>query len=734
MPQSGSVWSRAQLSLSMVLWVAAGAARADAATLLDYQDEAAFRAAVVTPHTLENWDSFPAGRRITDQIPGVTISSPNSGLRNFIPIQVMTTGGAKSVPNVLGGGFARSTTKPPQAIVLEFAPTTAAFSFYLTDQDPAATNVTVRFELAGQTFVTRSVVNPHPSQAAPIFFGATSDTPIVRVTLTAGFKNGGQGGYEEFTIDNLFFGRSCPLDVTPPVCTGHPVEQGSTVVIAGTATDDQACDSGIASVALRPGGTNVSVSLDPAFQTGDPVAGFTAAQTDFSLDGQATVIATDGAGNTCALPVCFHALPGGPVVDQVVCCGDGFLLQVTNENNLPAGTAACSATLPGPSEPPFPPGYEPSPPEDPFPCRVLTIESPISGLTEMVYKKDAAFEPRLRLLFSRSTDGGLTFPPFTDVTTSVEPILTIVPDPTRVGGSVAWSPVKVACAIQGVVDCSSIDPTFDFDQDGYPLCPAAGSGILADCNDQIPTIHPGAAEICNGMDDDCDGLVDDGNPGGGQACQVAGGLGACATGTTACFEGHLVCNPSSEPTGEVCDGVDNDCDGAVDEGLGTITCGSGACVRTISACIGGIPQVCVPVEPGPEICNGVDDDCDGLIDEAYVFSGFGQPVEDDGSGVFHRRQVIPFKFSIRNCAGANVAGAFATIEVFFYRDGVVGNKVKDVTSPGQANTDNIYRYDAAGRQYIYNLGTLSLSINTSYVVRTRIDDGSVHDVIISIIK
>src|SRR6185295_17564410 len=115
-------------------------------------------------------------------------------------------------------------------------------------------------------------------------------------------------------------------------------------------------------------------------------------------------------------------------------------------------------------------------------------------------------------------------------------------------------------------------------------------------------------------------------------------------------------------------------------------------------------------------------------------SGFGQPVEDDGSGVFHRRQTIPFKFSIRSCAGAYVAGAHATIEVLFYQNGVVGTKVKDVTSEGQANTDNIYRFDASGHQYIYNLGTNSLSTNTSYVVRTRIDDGSVHDVIISIIK
>jgi len=734
LPRLTSVRFLAPWLIPVVLVLVSGAAPAGAATLRDYTDESSFQAAVNGPSTSEAWDAYPAGRKITTQIQGVTLSSPNSSVRNFVPIQVLATGGAQSAPNALGGGFARSSSRPPQAIVLDFAPAIVAFSFYLTDQDPAATSVLVRFDLADQTVVTRTVVNTHPSHDAPIFFGATSDAPIARITLTAGFKNGGQGGFEEFTVDNLFFARGCPQDTTPPVCAGHPVAQGNNVVIEGSATDDQGCDSGVASVAVRSGGSNVSVILDPAFQAGDPVASFTAAQTDFSLDGQATVIATDGAGNTCSLPVCFHALPGGPVVDQVVCCGDGFLFQVTNANNLPAGTAACSAHLPGPTDPPFPPGYEPSPPEDPFPCQVLTIESPIAGLTDMVYKKEDVFEPRLRMLFSRSPDGGQTYPPFTDVTTSVEPIFTIVPDPTRVRGSVEWSPVKVACALLGEADCSGIAPSYDFDQDGYPLCPAAGSGILADCNDQIAPIHPGAEEVCNGMDDDCDGLTDEGDPGGGAACPAAGVLGACAAGTTACFEGHLICNQSVQPAAESCDGVDNDCDGAVDEDLGTLTCGAGLCARTVSACIGGTPQVCVPAAPSPEICNGIDDDCDGRIDEEYAFSGFGQPVEDDGRGVYHRRQTIPFKFSISNCAGEQVSGAHATIEVLFYQNGVVGDKVKDITSAGQANTDNIYRFDPQGHQYIYNLGTTSLSTNTSYIVRTRIDDGSIHDVIISIIK
>ncbi len=344
--------------------------------------------------------------------------------------------------------------------------------------------------------------------------------------------------------------------------------------------------------------------------------------------------------------------------------------------------------------------------------------------------------------------------------------------------------LHIACALQGTVDCSTVDPAFDFDKDGYPLCPAAGSGILADCNDQIFSIHPGAVETCNGLDDDCDGLIDEDDPGGGAACSVPDRLGACAAGTTFCVDGRLECRQTVFPGPEICDGIDNDCDGMTDEGLGStscgvgacrvtvqncvggvgqvctpsaprpetcdgidndcdglidedlapLTCGAGVCARTVASCIGGVPQTCVPGAPGVEICDGIDNDCDGLTDESWTFGGYEQPVEQDGSGAYHRKQTIPFKFQLTDCAGQPVPGAVATIEVLFYANGVVGTKVKDITSSGQANTDDLYRYDASGHQYIYNLSTLPLSINTTYLVRTHINDGTTHDVVISIVK
>jgi hypothetical protein len=60
--------------------------------------------------------------------------------------------------------------------------------------------------------------------------------------------------------------------------------------------------------------------------------------------------------------------------------------------------------------------------------------------------------------------------------------------------------------------------------------------------------------------------------------------------------------------------VDNNCNGTVDDGLGNRVCGLGPCQRTVAACVGGVSQTCTPGTPGTETCNGIDDDCDGVID------------------------------------------------------------------------------------------------------------------------
>ncbi len=120
---------------------------------------------------------------------------------------------------------------------------------------------------------------------------------------------------------------------------------------------------------------------------------------------------------------------------------------------------------------------------------------------------------------------------------------------------------------------------------------------------------PSPTEICNGLDDDCNGFIDDGFA--SKSC----GRGACARSVVTCLNGVIQDCIPGEPSAEACNGIDDDCNDRVDDGIAPLSCGQGACERHVAACVNGISQVCVPGSPSTEICNGHDDDCNGLVDE-----------------------------------------------------------------------------------------------------------------------
>ena len=132
-------------------------------------------------------------------------------------------------------------------------------------------------------------------------------------------------------------------------------------------------------------------------------------------------------------------------------------------------------------------------------------------------------------------------------------------------------------------------------------------------------------EVCNGMDDDCDGVVDNGNPGGGEACD-SGLLGVCAAGETVCEGGEIVCDPLVEPQSETCNGMDDDCDGVADNGNpgGGMACNTGllgVCGPGTTQCASGQVDCVANQQPSPEVCNGLDDNCNGQIDEGNPGGG-----------------------------------------------------------------------------------------------------------------
>ena len=208
----------------------------------------------------------------------------------------------------------------------------------------------------------------------------------------------------------------------------------------------------------------------------------------------------------------------------------------------------------------------------------------------------------------------------------------------------------------------------DLDGDGFgdPNAPTAACAAPADhvadnsdCDDSNPNVNPNALDICNGFDDDCDGLIDEDPQSIFYADLDGDGFGDPNAPTAACAApaDHVADNSDCDDTDpnvnpnavDICNNIDDDCDGLIDEdpqsifyadldgdGFGDPNAPTAACaapadhVADNSDCDDTNPNV----NPNAlDICNNIDDDCDGLIDEdpQSIFyadldgDGFGDP-------------------------------------------------------------------------------------------------------------
>ncbi len=170
--------------------------------------------------------------------------------------------------------------------------------------------------------------------------------------------------------------------------------------------------------------------------------------------------------------------------------------------------------------------------------------------------------------------------------------------------SATESPDGVDQDCDGVVD----EATDWYDDDGDGWSEAGG-----DCNDASSGIHSGATEVCNGVDDDCDGVIDEDTN-----CSDDDGDGWTEY-EGDCSDGDPDVNPGERETNG--NGIDDDCDGTVDDGSfdedgDGYTSWAGDCDDTDAA-----------VYPGAtELPDGKDNDCDGTVDEGTA------TYDDDGDG------------------------------------------------------------------------------------------------------
>ncbi|HKY30902.1 MAG TPA: putative metal-binding motif-containing protein [Candidatus Polarisedimenticolia bacterium] len=289
-------------------------------------------------------------------------------------------------------------------------------------------------------------------------------------------------------------------DNQPPACTATVSGAGAAAVVQASATDRGSGQTGILSVVLDP----LSSDLICDGCAGGPLSpapgriSFTVRPAAYPAEGR--VLVTDGAGNVCTVGASFTEVGQGPVSNQALIIDkkQSIKLYVLEGNAPEAGVAAVSTAPPSADDADcLPECFE-------FISEsiVLTVDSPISGFTTVAL--DTLGNNNTKMMHRRVADGC----PFSDLSQSISGL---VIDPRLKGGG-NWSRVQYVAARPS--STCEVRRRTDRDGDGFSIGGSTPAESL-DCNDSNPSVNPNGSEVCNGIDDDCNGGIDE------LACGVA---------------------------------------------------------------------------------------------------------------------------------------------------------------------------------------------------------------------